>query len=167
MQSAADIIRLLGLKPHPEGGHFRETFRDPRVVDGRAVSTAIYYLLARGERSHWHRVDSAEVWHFYSGAPLLLRMSGEKSSISAYVTLGAELSAGQVPQVVVPAGIWQAAESAGDWTLVGCTVAPGFEFAGFEMRHRAGCLDEIHNIRRSRLRVFPVIEIKTSVSFDT
>ncbi len=133
MESAADIIRLLDLKPHPEGGHFRETFRDSRMVNGRAVSTAIYYLLARGERSHWHRVDCAEVWHFYSGAPLLLEMSAGEGMPIERITLGPRLSAGEMPQAIVPAGIWQAARSYGEFTLAGCTVAPGFEFAGFEM----------------------------------
>jgi predicted cupin superfamily sugar epimerase len=131
--TAADVIRELRLRPHPEGGHFAETFRDPRMVNGRAVSTAIYYLLARGERARWHRVDSAEVWHFYSGAPLMLQMGAGHGGRIEQVTLGPDLSAAQRPQVVVPAHIWQAAESAGDWTLVGCTVAPGFEYSGFEL----------------------------------
>lgn len=130
--SAADIIRLLDLRPHPEGGHYRETFRDPRTLeDGRAASTAIHFLLACGERSHWHRVDAAEVWHWHGGAPLKLQISdGKKITV---MTLGADLLAGEQPQAVVPAGHWQAAESMGEWTLVGCTVAPGFEFAGFEL----------------------------------
>ncbi|GLK47955.1 cupin [Brevundimonas intermedia] len=126
--SAADIIRLLDLQPHPEGGHYRETFRDPRTVEGRSVGTAIYFLLAAGERSHWHRVDAAEIWHFHAGAPLALEIKGQ-----GVVTLGVDLAAGQRPQAVVPTGAWQAARSLGDWTLVGCTVAPGFEFAGFEL----------------------------------
>lgn len=130
--TAADIIRMLELKPHPEGGHYRETFRDPRVdASGRAASTAIYFLLARGERSHWHRVDAVEVWHWHAGAPLTLRVAGDDST--SIVTLGPDLAAGQVPQGIVPAGHWQAAESRGDWTLVGCTVSPGFEFSGFEL----------------------------------
>jgi uncharacterized protein len=131
--SAADVIRLLDLEPHPEGGHFRETHRDARALEGRAASTAIYYLLVRGERSHWHRVDAAETWHWYAGAPLKLEIAGAGRSI---VRLGADLAAGERPQAVVPAGEWQAAESLGDWTLVGCTVAPGFEFAGFELAPR-------------------------------
>jgi len=129
--TAADIIRLLDLKPHPEGGHFRETFRDPRRIAGRAASTAIYFLLARGERSRWHRVDAAEVWHFYDGAPLMLSI--RDGDAARRITLGTDLAAGQAPQAVVPAQAWQAAESLGDWTLVGCTVAPGFEFSGFEL----------------------------------
>jgi predicted cupin superfamily sugar epimerase len=129
--SAAEIIRLLELKPHPEGGHFREVFRDPHTVDGRAASTAIHFLLARGERSHWHRVDAAEVWHFYAGAPLALSINdGARTTL---LTLGTNLAAGARPQAVVPAGQWQAAETTGDWTLVGCTVAPGFQFEGFEL----------------------------------
>jgi len=133
MLSAADIIRLLDLKPHPEGGHFCQTFRDARTIDGkRAASTAIYFLLARGERSHWHRVDAVEVWHYYAGAPLGLEIAREDGRIER-IALGADLAAGQRPQAAVPMHAWQAAESFGDWTLVGCTVAPGFEFAGFEL----------------------------------
>ncbi len=129
--TAADIIRKLKLKPHPEGGHYRETFRDTRLHEGRAASTAILFLLTRGERSHWHRVDAVEIWHFYSGAPLKLEVvDGAKEEI---FKLGADIHADEVPQVTVPARAWQAAESFGDWTLVGCTVAPGFEFGGFEL----------------------------------
>ena len=101
------------------------------MKDNRAASTAIYYLLARGERSHWHRVDAAEVWHFYGGDSLTLEIA-ENGRITKHV-LGMNLAAGERPQIVVPADAWQAAESNGAWTLVGCTVAPGFEFAGFEM----------------------------------
>jgi uncharacterized protein len=130
--TADEIIRLLDLKPHPEGGHYRQTFRDARVVgEGRAASTAIYFLLARGERSHWHRVDAAEVWHFYAGAPLALEIA--ENERRELITLGSDLAAGERPQGVVPAHAWQAARSLGDWTLVGCTVAPGFEFAKFEL----------------------------------
>ena len=130
--SAAEIIRLLDLKPHPEGGHFCETFRDARTIDGkRAASTAIYFLLARGERSHWHRVDAVEVWHYYAGAPLTLEIADGDARTT--VTLGPDIAAGERPQGIVPSGAWQAAHSLGDWTLVGCTVAPGFEFAGFEL----------------------------------
>jgi uncharacterized protein len=130
--TAAEIIRLLDLKPHPEGGHYRQTFRDSRSVEGgRVASTAIYFLLARGERSHWHCVDAVEVWHFYSGAPLALEIAADGGR--ELITLGNDLAAGQRPQGVVPAHAWQAARSLGDWTLVGCTVAPGFEFAKFEL----------------------------------
>jgi uncharacterized protein len=129
--SAADIIRQLDLKPHPEGGHYRETFRDPRQVDGRAASTAILFLLARSERSHWHRVDAVEVWHYYAGAPL--KLSVVNGATEEIIRLGGDISAGEIPQVTVPARAWQAAESLGDWTLTGCTVAPGFEFSSFEM----------------------------------
>jgi uncharacterized protein len=131
MQTADDIIRVLDLKPHPEGGHFRETFRDPRLVEGRAASTAIYFLLRRGERSRWHRVDAAEIWHFHSGAPLELRIAhGTRHDV---MRLGNDLIAGERPQAIVPAGVWQSAVTTGDWTLVGCTVAPGFEFSSFEL----------------------------------
>lgn len=124
--SADEIIALLELERHPEGGWFRQTFRDD-AAGGRAYSTLIYYLLEAGDRSAWHRVDSAEVWHWYAGAPLELRVG------RAAIALGNDLSAGQRPQGVVPRGAWQSARSLGDWTLVGCTVAPGFEFAQFEL----------------------------------
>jgi uncharacterized protein len=130
--NADEIIRLLDLKPHPEGGHFRETFRDPHVIEGRAASTAIYFLLARGERSHWHRVDAAEVWHYHAGSPLVLEMKSEDGPVRR-MKLGPDIAMGERPQGIVPAHHWQAAESLGDWTLVSCTVAPGFEFAHFEM----------------------------------
>jgi uncharacterized protein len=133
MPSAADIIARLELKPHPEGGHYRETFRDVRTdAHGRSRSTAIYYLLRHGERSNWHRIDAVEIWHYYSGAALTLRIANEGCGPHT-VTLGPDVTAGQRPQAIVPAGAWQAAESTGDWTLVGCTVAPGFEFASFEL----------------------------------
>jgi len=132
LPSAAEIIARLELKPHPEGGHFRETFRDARVDEsGRSRSTAIYFLLARGERSHWHRIDAVEIWHYYAGAALTLEIADDAGQ--RRVRLGPDLAAGEVPQAIVPPQAWQAAESTGDWTLVGCTVAPGFEFAKFEM----------------------------------
>ncbi len=130
--SAADIIARLGLEPHPEGGHYRETFRDGRADgNGRSVSTAIYFLLTRSERSHWHRIDAAEIWHYYAGSALILQIADNNGQRS--VRLGPDLTAGESPQAIVPADTWQAAESAGDWTLVGCTVAPGFDFATFEL----------------------------------
>ena len=129
---ASDIIARLELKPHPEGGHYRETFRDSRSdADGRSRSTAIYFLLARGERSHWHRIDAVEVWHYYAGHALTLQIADDTGLRS--IRLGSNLAAGEVPQAVVPPRAWQAAESNGDWTLVGCTVAPGFDFATFEL----------------------------------
>jgi predicted cupin superfamily sugar epimerase len=127
---AHEMIRLLELNPHPEGGHYRETFRDA-ADGGRAASTAIYFLLARGERSHWHRVDAAEVWHWYAGAALALQVANAEGI--ATLRLGPDLVTGERPQAVVPKGAWQAAESLGEWTLVGCTVAPGFVFSGFEL----------------------------------
>jgi uncharacterized protein len=132
--TAADIIRFLELRPHPEGGHYRETLRDTSwVADKRAFSTAIYYLLARGERSRWHRIDATEVWHWYAGDPLELDVATNSTAAMERVVLGADLASGERPQAIVPARAWQAAQSLGDWTLVGCTVAPGFEFSGFEM----------------------------------
>ena len=134
MMTAAEVIRLLELKPHPEGGHFRKTLRDPHPTPGEcAHSTAIYFLLAAGQRSHWHKVDAIEVWHFHAGAPLLLEIAKTKEGAIEQVTLGLDLAAGERPQAAVPAHHWQAAKSLGDWTLVGCTVATGFDFKGFEL----------------------------------
>jgi len=129
--TADEIIGALRLAPHPEGGHYRETFRDLHDV-GRPASTAIYYLLKAGERSRWHKVDAVEIWHFYAGAPLSL-MVAEDGGARRNFRLGPGVIAGDTPQVVVPRHAWQSAESLGPWTLVGCTVAPGFEFAGLTM----------------------------------
>jgi uncharacterized protein len=132
--TAADIIARLELRPHPEGGYYREMFRDQRCDgQGRACSTAIYFLLARGERSHWHRIDAAEIWHYYAGSALVLQIAIAEGCTPHTVKLGPDLAAGERPQAIVPPEAWQCAETTGDWTLVGCTVAPGFEFAKFEM----------------------------------
>jgi uncharacterized protein len=140
----AEIIRLLDLAPHPEGGFYRETYRDEAPGgSGRSFSTAIYFLLPIGEISAWHRVDAAETWNFYAGRPLKLSLSDGKGGNSSHM-LGSDLLAGQRPQYIVPAGIWQMAEAAATpvgadndalpaWSLVGCTVAPGFDFSGFEL----------------------------------
>ncbi len=130
-ESEADaIIAALGLAPHPEGGSFRETWRDPSVPRGHG--TAIYYLLKAGEVSRWHRVDAAEIWHYYAGAPLALSIAAPNDKPTLY-RLGPDIAAGERPQILVPPKHWQSAQSEGDWTLVGCTVSPAFEFAGFEM----------------------------------
>ncbi|WP_363350940.1 cupin domain-containing protein [Methylocystis echinoides] len=129
--SAQEVARLLDLAPHPEGGYYRETFRDPAGGGGRAASTAIYYLLPAGQISAWHRVDAAEIWHWHAGAPLELSLYDEGRR--TVLRLGADLLGGERPQGIVPAGGWQSAKSLGAWTLVGCTVAPGFEFAHFEL----------------------------------
>ena len=130
--SVSDLVRILDLKPHPEGGHYRETFRDAAGNLDRAASTAIYFLLAAGEESRWHRIDSVEIWHWYGGAPLLLSVSmGGQDLVE--LRLGMDLEAGERPQAFVPGGAWQSAKSLGAWTLVGCTVAPGFLFEQFEV----------------------------------
>lgn len=129
---AAEVIARLGLERHPEGGWYRQTFADVADAGGRARSTAIYYLLEGQDRSAWHRVDAAEIWHWYAGAALLLRLSHDGEMVRQQ-TLGSDLAQGQLPQGIVPAGSWQSAKSLGDWTLVGCTVAPGFRFSSFEM----------------------------------
>ena len=130
---AEAVIHRLGLIRHPEGGWFRETFRDASLTAGtRAASTAIYYLLQAGEVSRWHRVDAAEVWHWYAGAPLRLTLSPEGRTTETLL-LGPDLAAGAEPQRVVRARHWQKAEPLGGWSLAGCTVAPGFDFGGFEL----------------------------------
>lgn len=125
------IIDELGLQPHPEGGWYAETWRAPAGTGERATSTGIYFLLQAGERSHWHTVDADEIWLHHSGAPLQLHVAtddGQQTHV-----LGSDVVAGQRPQVVVPNGAWQAAESTGDWTRVSCVVAPGFLFDGFTL----------------------------------
>lgn len=128
---ANEIIRMLGMKPHPEGGHYAETYRTEG--DDRAASTAIYYLLQADQISAWHRVDADEHWLWHAGGPLVLTLSPADGKGAKAHTLGPDLRSGQRPQVTVPAQHWQTAESLGAWTLVSCIVAPGFEFSGFEM----------------------------------
>jgi uncharacterized protein len=130
--AAPEIIALLGLERHPEGGWYRQTFADAPAAGGRSRSTAIYYLLEGHDQSAWHRVDAVEIWHWHAGAPLLLRLSPDGAVVEEMV-LGAQLAAGQRPQGIVPVHCWQSAKSLGEWTLVGCTVAPGFRFEGFEL----------------------------------
>lgn len=127
------IIAKLAMQPHPEGGHYVEMYKDPKEHSGRSVGTAIYYLLQNGERSHWHKVDAAEIWHFYAGDPLELAIAENENTIPVSKLLGPDVLADQTPQIVVPAHQWQSANCVGNWTLVGCTVSPGFEFSGFEM----------------------------------
>ena len=133
--SAQEVIALLELERHPEGGWYRQTFADPRAGGERHLSTAIYYLLEGGDVSAWHRVDAAEIWHWHAGAPLKLRLSHEGTVIDEHI-LGSDLKGAERPQVIVPRHSWQTAKSLGAWTLVGCTVAPGFQFSGFEMAEK-------------------------------
>lgn len=132
MTTAKNIIEALGLAPHPEGGWYRETWRATTEEGARASGTAIYYLLEESQRSHWHRVDSAEIWHYYAGAPLTLSVSQDGQAVHD-VTLGGNILHGEAPQAIVPPNAWQSAQSQGAWTLVGCTVSPGFEFEKFEL----------------------------------
>ena len=134
MRDPDEIITELGLRPHPEGGHYAETWRAQAGAGERPAGTAIYYLLRAGERSHWHRIDAAELWHYYAGDPLALSIApGSGDAPAERHTLGPDLAVDQRPQIVVPAGDWQTAEPLGAWTLVGCTVSPGFDFTGFEL----------------------------------
>lgn len=129
--TADQIIARLSLAPHPEGGWYRQTW----VADGpgRPAGTCIHFLLKANESSHWHRIDATEIWHYYAGAPLLLRLAETDAGPAILHRLGPDLLAGQSPQVIVPPHHWQAARTTGDWTLVGCTVSPGFQFSGFEL----------------------------------
>jgi uncharacterized protein len=129
MTEVGRIIETLGLQPHPEGGWYRQTWVGP-LREGRASGTAILFLLKEGERSHWHRVDADEIWIWNAGAPLVLSVG---AVTARDVRLGPDVLGGDVVQAVVPKGHWQAARSLGGWTLVSCTVSPGFEFAGFEL----------------------------------
>lgn len=130
---ADEIITHLNLAPHPEGGYYRQTWIAEAEGNARPAGTCIYFLLKRDENSHWHRVDAAEIWHYYAGAPLILSLSETEQGPARDLTLGPDILAGEAPQLIVPTGHWQAARSTGDWTLVGCTVSPAFRFEGFEL----------------------------------
>lgn len=130
--TAETVVRLLALAAHPEGGHYREIYRDLPADGGRGACTSIYYLLAAGETSAWHRIDAIEIWHWYAGAPLRLSIAAPGAPRSDLL-LGNDLAQSHRPQAIVPVFAWQAARSTGDWSLVGCTVAPAFQFDGFEM----------------------------------
>jgi hypothetical protein len=132
MMTADELARMLGMQPHPEGGRYVETWRGPDV-GGRATGSAIYFLLVAGERSHWHRVDADEIWLFHVGDPLAIDVAAAAGAAVERHVLGSSLGDGERPQVVVPAGTWQSATPVGEWTLVSCVVAPGFEFDGFEL----------------------------------
>ena len=129
--TADEIIAQLKLAPHPEGGYYRQTWVAQN--EGRPSGTCIYFLLKDGAASHWHHVDAVEIWHYYAGAPLILSMSATDAGPATDHTLGPDLSSGAQPQLVVPTGHWQAARTTGAWTLVGCTVSPGFDFSGFTL----------------------------------
>lgn len=131
--TADEIIAKLDLAPHPEGGHFRQTWIADTQDGERAAGTSIYFLLKAGERSHWHTVDAAEIWHFYAGAPLELYTAENDAGPGQTHLLGTDFSAGELPQYIVPPHHWQAAATTGDWTLVGCTVSPAFQFEGFRL----------------------------------
>ena len=131
MDSAAEIIRRLELEPHPEGGWYRETWRDLRADGERGSGTSILFLLEAGQRSHWHRIDAVELWLFQAGAPL--QLSTATGPLTEEIRLGPDILAGDAPQAVVAAGQWQSARSLGAWSLAACVVVPAFDFAGFEL----------------------------------
>ncbi|MGY9047023.1 hypothetical protein P775_14500 [Puniceibacterium antarcticum] len=131
--TAEQIIDLLDLTPHPEGGFYRQTWVDSAAIGMRPTGTCIYFMLKRGQTSHWHRVDAKEIWHHYAGASLTLSLSETLQGPRSDHTLGPDLINGARPQIIVPKDHWQAAETLGDWTLVGCTVCPAFHFDGFRL----------------------------------
>jgi len=129
--TAEEIIAKLDLVPHPEGGYYRQTWVAENA--GRPTGTCIYFLLKNGESSHWHTVDATEIWLFHAGAPLVLSLAATDAGPARDHILGADLAADEAPQIIVPVGHWQAARTTGDWTLVSCTVSPGFQFEGFTL----------------------------------
>jgi len=129
--TAQEIIDHLNLSPHPEGGYYRQTWVAEN--DGRPTGTCIYFLLREGENSHWHKVDAVEIWHYYAGAPSILSISADDKGPASELVLGLDLLRGETPQVIVQKNHWQAARTTGPWTLVGCTVSPGFHFDGFTL----------------------------------
>ena len=131
MSDAAEMIARLDLTPHPEGGWYRETWRAPSAPGRRGAGTSILFLLEAGQRSHWHRVDAAELWIFQAGTPLTLK-TAEGGTVTS-VRLGVDVAAGDQPQAVVQPHQWQAAEAGYGWCLVACVVAPAFQFDGFEL----------------------------------
>lgn len=133
MSEADRIAERLGLVPHPEGGRYRQTWIADAAPGERPAGTAILFLLAGGERSHWHRVDAAEIWHFHAGAPLILSIAQTAAGPARRLRLGPDVLGGDMPQAIVPPGWWQSAHTTGEWTLVGCTVSPGFRFEGFDL----------------------------------
>ena len=134
MSDVDTIIERLRMRPHPEGGYYVETWRADAAPGERPAGSAIYYLLRSGERSAWHRVDAAEVWHYYAGDPLELAIAAESGDVAPErYLLGPDIDAGQRPQIIVAVGDWQSARALGAWTLVGCTVSPAFRFEGFEL----------------------------------
>jgi uncharacterized protein len=133
LYTAAHIIERLELAPHPEGGWYRQTWRAEAAAGERPGGTAIHFLLEAHQRSHWHKVDAAELWLWHAGAPIALSITAEQSAPAVAHRLGGDVLAGEMPQVLVPAGRWQAAEPLGGWALVSCVVVPGFRFDGFEL----------------------------------
>ncbi|SCM67922.1 cupin domain-containing protein [Donghicola eburneus] len=133
MTTADQLIERLALQPHPEGGYYRQTWIADSADGTRPAGTCIYFLLKAGESSHWHRVDAAEIWHYYAGARLILSLSESDEGPAKDHILGPDVLNGEQPQLIVPPHHWQAAKTTGDYTLVGCTVSPAFQFGGFTL----------------------------------
>jgi len=132
-KTARAIIDKLGLAPHPEGGWYRQTWRTDAPEGERPAATLIYFVLEAHQRSHWHRVDAAELWMWHAGAPVALLIAPDENGPVTRHELGSDVLGGQEPHCLVPTGFWQAAEPLGGWALVSCVVSPGFDFAGFEL----------------------------------
>lgn len=132
MTDATSLIQGLGLARHPEGGWYRETWRAPALAGGRSAGTSILFLLEAGQRSHWHRVDAAELWIYQAGTPPLLSLADDAGRVTTQA-LGIDLAAGQQPQCLVQPHQWQATQAGAGWCLVACVVVPGFQFEGFEL----------------------------------
>lgn len=133
MDDARALIDRLGLSPHPEGGWYRETWRAPAAPGARACATAIHFLLEKGQRSHWHKVDATEIWLWHGGSPLTLLTAPDDTGPVTTQILGSDPLAGQVPQHVIAPHHWQATEARDGWGLVSCIVSPGFDFEGFTL----------------------------------
>ena len=130
---ASTVIQALGLARHPEGGWYRETWRAEAPDGTRSPATAVLYLLEQGQRSRWHKVDATEVWLFHAGSPLKLEIAASDSGPVVTTHLGADILAGEEPQIRIEPHQWQAAEADRGWGLISCIVVPGFEFDGFTM----------------------------------
>lgn len=146
--TADEIIRILDLQPHPEGGAFRETYRSDvrsRIAEDRCVCTAIYFLVRERQRTEWHRVKHDEIYHFYKGGPLTLSLISPEGKLEKKL-LGNDLTNGERPQVLIPGGWWQSAEAADRWTLIGCTVSPGFDFSDFELSNARKLKEQFPNL---------------------
>lgn len=156
MKTSEYWIEKLELQSHPEGGYFKEIYRSPESINiesiperfgsSRSFSTSIYFLLEKGQKSAFHRIKSDELWHFYDGEPAIIYVLNDEGTVTE-LKLGLNIENGYFPQIVVPANCWFAAESAGEFTFVGCTVSPGFDFEDFDMAKRTELINSFPSHR--------------------